>query len=103
MSPKVRLWIGSTLLIVIFINYTLIGVPLLSKSHSIQSNVKALIIKQAKSGSFFNNSDDEYLLAVFSKEKSAINSKITLLNAITVTLAFFAASWMIFGLIFKRK
>jgi len=103
MNPKARLWVGVTLLIVILVNYILIGVPLLSKSHSIQSKAKAILIKQAKSTSIFNNSDDDYLLDIFRKEKSAIDTKITMLNAVAATLAFFAASWTLFGLIFKRK
>lgn len=103
MNPKARLWVGVTLLIVILINYILIGVPLLSKSHSIQGKAKAILIKQAKSAGIFNNSDDDYLLDIFRKEKSAIDTKITILNAVAATLAFFAASWTVFGLIFKRK
>ncbi|MFH0763939.1 MAG: hypothetical protein V1927_02930 [Candidatus Omnitrophota bacterium] len=103
MNPKKRLWIGLTLLIVILINYALIGVPLLSKSNSIQGKAKAILIKQAKSTSFFNNSDDEYLLDIFRKEKTSIGTKITVLNSVAATLVFVAASWTIFGLIFKRK
>ena len=103
MNPRARLWVGGTLLIVILINYILIGLPLISKSNSIQGKAKTILIKQAKSNGIFSNSDDEYLIDVFRKEKSAIDTKITVLNAIAATLAFFAASWTIFGLIFKRK
>ena len=103
MNPKARLWVGGTLFIVIMINYVLIGAPLISKSNSIQAKAKAILIKQAKSSGIFNNSDDEYLIDVFRKEKSAIDTKITILNAIAATLAFFTASWTIFGLIFRRK
>ena len=103
MNPKARLWIGATLLAVILINYILIGTPLLSKSSSIQGKARVILMKQAKSGGIFNNSDDEYLLDVFRKEKSAIDTKVVILNAIAATLAFFAVSWTIFGLIFKRK
>ena len=103
MNPKARLWIGGTVFIVILINYILVGAPLISKSNSIQAKAKAILVKQAKSSGIFNNSDDEYLIDVFRKEKSAIDTKITVLNAIAATLAFFALSWTIFGLIFKRK
>jgi hypothetical protein len=104
MNPKARLWIGATLLVVIMINYILIGVPLISKSNSVQAKAKAILMKQAKSNNIFTNtSDDEYLIDVFRKEKAAIDTKITILNAIAATLAFFAASWTIFGLIFRRK
>ena len=104
MSAKARLWIGVTLLIVIMVNYILIGVPLMSKSRSVQEKAKVILIKQAKSNNIFSNtSDDEYLIDVFRKEKAAIDTKIMILNAIAATLAFFAASWTIFGLIFRRK
>jgi hypothetical protein len=103
MNPKARLWVGATLLIVILANYALIGVPLMSKSSSIKARAKVILVKQAKSNSIFNNSDDEYLLDVFRREKSAIDNKITILNAVTATLAFIAASWTIFGMVFRRK
>ena len=104
MNPKARLWIGATLLAVILVNYILIGMPLISKSHSVQEKAKAILIKQAKSNNIFaNTSDDEYLIDVFRKEKATIDTKITILNAIAATLVFFAASWTIFGLIFRRK
>lgn len=103
MNPKARLWIGSTILIVILLNYVLIGVPLISKSRSIQGKAKAILIKQTKSTGIFGNSDDEYLLDIFRKEKSSIDAKITILNAAAVTLAFIAASWTVFGLIFRHK
>lgn len=104
MDPKARLWIGSTLLVVILINYILIGAPLLSKSGAVQAKAKAILIKQSKSSNIFtNNSDDEYLIDVFRKEKSAIDTKLTILNAVAVTLALIAASWTVFGLIFRRR
>lgn len=103
MNPRARLWIGITVLIVILINYMLIGIPLISKSSSIQGKAKAILVKQAKPGNIFNNSDDEYLLDIFRKEKASIDTKIVVLNAIALTLAFFAASWTLFGLIFRRK
>lgn len=104
MNPKARLWIGATVLIVILINYVLIGVPLISKSNSVQAKAKAIFLKQAKANNLFaNSSDDEYLIDVFRKEKSTIDMKVTILNAIAATLAFFVASWTIFGLLFRRK
>jgi hypothetical protein len=103
MNPNKRLWIGMTLLIVIMVNYMLIGVPLLSKSSSIQGKAKTILVKQAKSTGIFNNSDDEFLLEVFRREKTSIDTKITVLNSVAATLAFFAVSWTVFGLLFKRK
>ena len=102
MSAKARLWIGITLLVVVAVNYILIGVPLISKSMSIQDKAKAILIKQAKSSNIFKGSDDDYMLEVFRREKAAIDTKVMVLNSVAVTLAFFAASWTIFGLIFRR-
>lgn len=103
MNPKARLWIGATLLVVIVINYALIGAPLISKSKSVQVKAKTILLKQARSNGIFGNSDDEYLIDVFRKEKTAIDAKVTILNALAATLAFFVASWTVFGLIFRRK
>lgn len=104
MSVKARLWVGSTMLVVILINYILIGAPLISRSNSVQAKAKAILVRQAKSGSIFGgNSDDEYLIDVFRKEKTAIDNKIMILNAAAATLSFIAISWTVFGLIFRRK
>ncbi|MCM8760906.1 MAG: hypothetical protein NC938_04515 [Candidatus Omnitrophica bacterium] len=102
MTAKARLWIGITLLIVIAINYALIGFPMMSKSLSIQNKAKAILVKQAKSTNIFKNSDDEYMLEVFRREKAAIETKITVLNSIATTVAFIVLSWTLFGLIFRR-
>ncbi len=103
MKRNIRLWIGVTALVIILINYVLIGVPLLSKSSSIQSKAKAILVKQAKSSGIFSGSDDEYMLEIFRKEKAAIDTKVTILNSVAVTLVFIAGSWTIFGLIFRAK
>ncbi len=103
MKRNARLWIGVTVLTIILVNYILIGVPLLSKSRSIQGRAKTILMKQIKSGSIFSTSDDEYMLEIFRKEKATIDTKVMVLNGIAVTLAFIAGSWTIFGLIFKGK
>jgi hypothetical protein len=102
MTAKSRLWIGVTLLIVIAINYALIGFPLISKSSSIQAKAKTILIKQSKSVNIFKNSDDEYMLEVFRREKAAIDTKVTILNSVAATVAFLVVSWTVFGLIFRR-
>jgi len=103
MKRGARLWTGVTILAVILINYALIGAPLLSKARSIQARAKAILTRQAGSTGIFNNSEDEYILDVFRKEKSAIDTKITILNSVAATLALLAASWTIFGLMLGRK
>ena len=103
MSARSRLWIGVTLLVAIAINYMLLGFPLISKSSSIQAKAKAILMKQAKSDNIFRNSDDEYMLEVFRREKAAIDIKVTALNSIAATVTFLIISWTVFWLIFRRR
>lgn len=103
MDARKRLWIGVTLLIAVTFNYALIGVPLLSRSYSINQKARSIMAKQEKPAGMFNNNDDEYLLEVFRKERSAIERKMTILNAVAASLTIFISSWMLFGLIFRRK
>lgn len=103
MRPKARVWIGATILAVIMVNYAFIGFPLLSKANSINRKYKTILMNQVRSGSMFINSDDEYLLEVFRKEKTSIDTKLTVLNSAAATLTFFTLSWTAFGLLFKRK
>jgi len=102
MTRKARLWTGATLLTAILLNYALIGFPLARRGSSIQSKYKATLIKQAKSGEIFKNSEDEYMLEIFRKEKSSIDKRILILNCAAITLLIFATSWTIFGIIFHK-
>ena len=103
MDPKKRLWIGVTLLVVILFNYMLMGAPLLSKAYSINQKTKAILVKQARPSGMFNSMDDEYLLDLFRKERSTIDTKMRVLNAVAATVTFLVLSWTLFGLVFKRK
>lgn len=102
MTRKGRLWVGITLLAIIAANYILIGFPLISKSNSIKEKAKAILVKQVKSDRIFKNSDEEYMLELFRKEKASIDTKILILNCAAATVAFIAASWTVFGL-FKKQ
>ena len=102
MTRKGRLWIGLTLLVVILANYALIGLPLISKSNSIKARAKTILVKQVKSDRIFKDSDEEFMLDLFRKEKASIDTKVLILNCAAATIAFFVASWTVFGL-FKRK
>ena len=102
MTRKGRLWTGVTILLVLAINYAMIGVPLARKGASIKDKSKAILIKQVKSGDVFKRSEDEYILELFRKEKLSIDRKMVILNCIGLTLAIFIASWTIFGLIIYR-
>lgn len=98
MSRKARLWIGATLLAVLFINYVLIGVPLLKKASSIEERYKTSMIKQLKSG----GTEEEYLLDIFRRERSAIARSILLLNTVSLSLLVVIASWTVFGLVLHK-
>jgi hypothetical protein len=103
MTRKARLWTGVTLLIVIAFNYMLIGFPLVSKSTSIESRAKAIIISQSKQKNIFKKGDDEYILQVLKKEKAAIDRNVVILNCVAASLSFIIVSWTIFGIIFHRR
>lgn len=99
MTRKARTWVGATFLIVIAFNYTLLIFPLLGKSSSIKEQAKAILVRQVKSDRVFKGGEEEYMLEVFRKEKAAIDRKILILNCAAATLAFFAVSWTVFGLL----
>lgn len=95
MTRKARLWAGGTVLLIIFLNYALIGVPLLKKSVSLHDKAESIIMSKS--------SDDEFVLDLFRKERRDADNKIAVLNAITASLVIVAASWTAFGLIFQKK
>lgn len=95
MTRKARLWAGGTILLIIFLNYALIGVPLMKKSVSLREKAKSIIMSKS--------ADDEFVFELFRKERRDADNKLALLNAITASLAIVAASWTAFGLIFQKK
>ncbi len=95
MTRKARLWTGATILLIIFLNYALIGVPLIKKSASLREKAKSIIMSKS--------ADDEFVLELFRRERRDADNKLAVLNAITASLAIVAASWTAFGLIFHRK
>lgn len=103
MSRNARLWIGVTLLIIIAFNYAAIGIPLLKKSASIQEKSKAILIKQVKSGEVLKNSEDEYILNIFRREKVSIDHQMIILNTAAISLLIMIVSWTVFGLIAPKK
>jgi len=103
MSRKGRLWIGLTLFVVLVFNYAMIGVPLIKKSATIQARSRDIIIRHVKSGDVLNGSDEDYVLELFRREKSAIDRKLLVLNSVTISIAILVASWTIFGLILRKK
>lgn len=103
MSRKARIWIGGTLLLVIALNYAIIGIPLIKKEASIRDKANAILIRQVKSGDMFKSSDEEYVLELFRKERSSIAKKILILNCVSISLVIIVISWTIFGIIAHRK
>jgi len=103
MSRNARLWIGITLLIIIVFNYAAIGIPLAKKSASIQEKSKAILIKQVKSGEVLKNSEDEYILNIFRKEKTSIDQKMLILNTAAISFTIIVLSWTAFGLITAKR
>lgn len=103
MTKRARLWTGVTLLIVLAINYAIIGVPLMRKSASIKEKANAIFIRQVKSGNMLKSSEEDYVLEIFRKEKGAVDRKILILNCAGLSIAVLIASWTVFGMILGKK
>lgn len=97
-----RVWIGLTLLLVILLNYAIIGIPLIRMSETIKTETRSILIKQAKAGQVFENSADDYLLGIFRKEKASVDRKMLILNSVSATIALLVMSWTVFGMIGPR-
>lgn len=103
MTRNARVWTGLTVLVIVTLNYAVIGFPLIKKSASLQDRAKAILIKQVKSGAMLKDSEDEYILEIFRKEKRSIDQKISVLNVVATSLLIIVASWTVFGLIVQGK
>ena len=51
MTRKGRMWTGATLLVIIALNYAIIGFPLIKKSESVKEKAKMILVRQVPSGS----------------------------------------------------
>lgn len=102
MSKRTRAWIGTTLLAILLLNYLVIAVPLYKRMNSLEVKIKAMIIKQVKSGNILKNTEDNYIIDVLKKETIAIDRKIVITNSIAATAAIAIISWLLFGLIAYR-
>ena len=104
MSRDARIWIGLTLLIVLAFNYAIIGFPLYRKAANLHDRSTTMLMKQIKSGNALNTSaEEDYILEIFRREKAAIDRKLIVLNAISLTFVVLAASWTLFGLAMNKK
>ncbi len=95
MRRKARLWTGATLLLLLALNYAMVGMPLYKRRGYIQDRSKAIIVS--------NNSDDEYVLDIFRRETAALDKKIWIINCVSLSLAVIIASWTAFGLIIHHE
>lgn len=105
MTRNARVWTGITLFIVMAFNYGLIGLPLYRKAANLNDKATTMMIKKVKSGNALRTSaEEDYILDIFRREKSAIDKKLFILNAAALTLTILVGSWTVFGLyINKRK
>lgn len=92
MSRKAKVWIGATLLTIIFFNYLAIGIPLYKRMGSLDNKVKI----------FAKHSEDTYVIDVLKREMVMIDKKIAMLNCAAVSVVIIIVSWMIFGLIVHK-
>jgi len=95
MTHKARAWTGITLLLVLIINYMIIGMPLIKRRAYIKHRANDILVVK--------NADDEYILDIFRREGISVNKKIRVVNSVGISLAVIIASWTIFGLIFSKK
>jgi hypothetical protein len=95
MTRKARLWVGVTLLVVLGINYAMIGMPLLKRKEYIQKRSRAMLLVK--------NSDDEYMADIFRKERFDVEKKIKIVNSVGISITVLVASWTVFGLVFPGK
>ena len=103
MSRRARIWIGTTLLVIIAFNYAAIGLPLYRNMVSLESRTREMVTRQAKAGGIFKNTEDNYVIDVLKKEIINLDRKLVILNCVAVSVAAVIVSWMVFGLIARRS
>jgi hypothetical protein len=102
MNRRTRLWIGVTLFLALAVNYIIIGAPMIRESEMIKTEMRAIMIKYAKSDTKFGELENDYHMQGLMKGRAAVSKKILLLNCASATLALLAVSWTAFGLL-RRK
>lgn len=103
MTRQGRIWAGMTVIGVIVLNYTLVGIPLFTKTSLLESHYKGILIKQAKSGMAVKGNADAYMLELLRKEREGVDKRILILNCVSASVFFVAASWTLFGVLAVRK
>ncbi|MCX5686705.1 MAG: hypothetical protein NTW09_04525 [Candidatus Omnitrophica bacterium] len=104
MTRQARLWTGVTLLMILAINYGIIGFPLYRKAVNLHDKATTMLMKQIKSGSVLKTSaEEDYILEIFRREKASIDQKIFILNSAAITLVILLGSWTAFGILARKK
>ena len=80
MSRKARTWISATLLAILLLNYLVIAIPLYRRIGSLETKVKAMMIKQVRSGEVLKNSEDNYIIDIFKRELIALDRRAVIVN-----------------------
>ena len=103
MSRKAKMWLGLTLLLALALNYIIIGAPMIRRSEALKIEARAILIKYAKSGSTFSDTENDYLLQIFRKEQANLGRQILFLNCASATLGLLIISWTAFGVLNSKK
>ena len=103
MTKKARIWIGTTLLIIIIFNYLVMSLPLYKRMNSLENRIKVMMIKQVKSGEVLKNTEDNYIIDVLKTETIKLDRKIVIINCVAVSVVVFIISWLLFGIIVHRE
>ena len=103
MTKKARLWIGVTIMALLLFNYASFMIPLSKRSSSLEDRLNAIMVKQFNSGKLLKNSEDDYIIGILKKERTAVSGKIDTLNLAAASLGIIIASWTMFGLIGRKK
>ena len=99
MSRRARIWIGSTLLAVVALNYVAIGMPLYKNITALEKRTKEIMVRQLNSGEPLRNSDDYYVVDVLKKEIINLDRRFVILNCAAASVAAIIISWIAFGLL----
>jgi type IV secretory pathway TrbD component len=103
MTKRARVWVGATLLAVTLLNYAVIAVPLYRKTASLETRMKAMMIRQVRSGEVFKDTEDAYFLDILKKESVALDRKLVILNCSAASVVILLLSWIAYGLIATRE
>jgi len=102
MTRKARLWTGVTIFVILLLNYATFAIPLAKRASSIEDRAMAMMREDFESGKALKGSDNDYILEILKKEKSAVDRKLGTLNMAAASLAIVVVSWTLFGLILNK-